>query len=105
MRILFLFAIFAIAVTALPLEIYTGSHLSKRSAMDDVLAGLVKAAIAFGVFLWGGGIVARRGVNYYFKKLEEYEKEKATGHLIAMTRAKLRQPDGRDSVESKTTIN
>jgi hypothetical protein len=82
-----LFAVFAIAVLALPLEITVGKHLDKRAgATDDVLAEFLKAAITFGLFLWGGGIIAKRGVNYYFKRLGEYEEKHAKETLIAMAR-------------------
>ena len=101
----FLFVIFAIAIMALPVEIYTGNHLSKPGAIDDVLAEGVKAAIAFGLFLWGGGIVAKRGVNYYFKKLEEYETNKTKERLSTMTWTKLPPPHKDDLVESETTID
>jgi hypothetical protein len=94
MRAFILFAIFAIAVIAFPIEISTGSHLSKRSASDDVLAEIVRAAIAFGLFLWGGGIIAKRGVNYYFQKLDEYEKERAKETLI--TTATAHPPEPKD---------
>lgn len=87
MRSFVLFVVFAIAVLALPVEITVGNHLDKRAgAMDDVLAEFLKAAITFGLYLWGGGIIAKRGVNYYFKRLSEYEEKHAKGTLIAMAR-------------------
>ena len=86
MRSFVLLAVFAIAVLAHPLEITVGKHLDKRSASDDVLAELFKAAITFGLFLWGGGIIAKRGVNYYFKRLSEFEEKHGKDTLLAMAR-------------------
>jgi len=89
---------------ALPVEIDTGNHLSKRSATDDILAEGVKAAIAFGLFFGGGEIVAKGGVNYFFEKLKEYETNEMKKHLTAKTWTKLPQAYEDDLVESETTI-
>src|SRR5271170_22947 len=90
MRPIILTSLFAIAVVAIPvaIEIENGKHLEKRG-MDSVLADLVKAAITFGAFIWGGGIIAKRAVNYYFVKKEEVEKEKIRSQLMAA--AKMQQ--------------
>jgi hypothetical protein len=93
MRLLIFVLVCVIAVVvAVPLEIdiqTKAGHLQKRGT-DAILADLVKAAIAFGAFVWGGSIVARRGVNYYFEKKAIIEREKLRHQL--MMKAKLENP-------------
>ena len=87
MRKFILTSLFAIAVVAIPLaiEIEEGKHLQKRET-DTVIADIVKALVTFGAFIWGGGIIAKRAVNYYFVKLDEVEREKLRNHLMATAR-------------------
>jgi hypothetical protein len=75
--LLFLFA-FTVAVVAMPvlLEIEHTKHLQKRGT-DDVLASIVKAALAFGAFIWGGGIIGRKTVDYYLDKKAKIEAQQA----------------------------
>ena len=70
-------SLFVLTVVAIPLAIEMGSgkHLQKRGT-DSVIADVVKALLAFGAFIWGGEIISRRAVNYYFQKKAEIEKEK-----------------------------
>ena len=93
MRPFIITSLFAIAVVAIPLaiEIEEGKHLQKRET-DTVIADVVKALFAFGAFIWGGGIIAKRAVNYYFVKLEEVEKEKLKNHLMATARIQAKIP-------------
>jgi hypothetical protein len=90
MRPIVLTSLFAIAVVAIPvaIEIESGKHLEKRGTYT-ILANLVKTAITFGAFIWGGGIIAKRAVNYYFVKKEEVENEKMRSQLMAV--AKMQQ--------------
>ena len=75
--LLFLFA-FTVAVVAMPvlLEIEDRKHLQKRGT-DDVLASIVKAALAFGAFIWGGGIIGRKTVDYYLDRKAKIEAQQA----------------------------
>lgn len=75
--LLFLFA-FTIAAVAVPLvvDIDGSKHLQKRGT-DDVLAAIVKAALAFGAFVWGGGIIGRKTVDYYLDKKAKMEAQQA----------------------------
>jgi hypothetical protein len=75
--ILLAFICIAVVVVAVPLEIDViedGKHLRKRGT-DAIIADAVKAIVAFGAFIWGGGIIARRGVDYYFGKKAALENE------------------------------
>jgi hypothetical protein len=81
--------LFAIAVVAIPLVMEEGKHLQKRGR-DPVIADIVKGLVAFGAFIWGGGIIAKRAVNYYIVKLEEVENEKLKNHLMAGARMKMK---------------
>lgn len=75
--LLFLFA-FTVAAVAVPLivDIDGSKHLQKRGT-DDVLAAIVKAALAFGAFVWGGGIIGRKTVDYYLDKKAKMEAQQA----------------------------
>lgn len=85
-------SLFAIAAVAIPLAIeIEGKHLQKRGT-DAVVADLIKALVTFGAFIWGGGIIAKRAVRYYFVKLEEVEKEKLKNHLMATARMRAKIP-------------
>jgi hypothetical protein len=90
MRPIVLTSLFAIAVVAIPvaIEIESGKHLQKRG-MGTVFGDLVNTALMFGAFIWGGGIIAKRAVNYYFVKKEEVEKENIRNQLMAT--AKMQQ--------------
>ena len=91
MRPFIVTSLFAIAVVAIPIaiEIEKGKHLQKRET-DTVIADIIKALVAFGAFIWGGGIVAKRAVNYYFVKLDEVENEKLKNHLMAGARMQMK---------------
>ena len=92
MRPFIITSLFAIAVVAIPLAMeIEGKHLQKRGN-DAVVADLVKALVAFGAFLWGGGIIAKRAVKYYFVKLEEFEKEKLKDYMMATARIQAKIP-------------
>jgi hypothetical protein len=82
MRSLIWFALFIIAVIAAPvaLKINPGNHLEKRGT-DAVIADVVKAAIMFGALIWGGGVVSKRAINYYFQKKQEVENQIKTGRF------------------------
>lgn len=75
--LLFLFA-FTVAAVAVPLvvDIDGSKHLQKRGT-DDVLAAIVKAALAFGAFVWGGGIIGRKTVDYYLDRKAKMEAQQA----------------------------
>jgi len=91
MRPFILISLFTIAVVAIPLATETaGIHLQKRD--EAIIAGLIQAVIAFGAFIWGGGIIAKRAVNYYFMKLEEVEKKKLKDYLMATARIQTKIP-------------
>src|SRR5579859_1458701 len=78
MRPLILLFAFTAAVVAVPvmLEIGGTKKLQKRDT-DDVIASMVKAALAFGAFIWGGGIIGRKTVDYYFDKKAKLEAQQA----------------------------
>ena len=70
---------FTVAAVAIPilLEIEEDNkHLQKRGT-DDVLASIVKAALVFGGFIWGGGIIGRKTVDYYLDKKAKIEAQQA----------------------------
>jgi hypothetical protein len=92
MRPFIITSLLAIAVVAIPLVLDLECKQLQKRTTDEVAANVVKALIAFGAFLWGGGIIARRAVNYYFVKLEEVEKEQLKNHMMAAARmqAKIR---------------
>jgi|SRR2546423_2576332 len=87
--LLFLFA-FTVAAVAVPLvlDIEGSKHLQKRGT-DDVLAAIVKAAIAFGAFIWGGGIIGRKTVDYYLDKKAKAEAQQAQQAGQAQNWAKI----------------
>jgi len=78
MRPLILTGIFALTVVAIPIavELEQMKHLEKRGSTDTVIADVVKALIAFGAYVWGGGIIAKKAVNYYFDKKAKLEMDK-----------------------------
>jgi hypothetical protein len=91
MRVVILGMLFAIAVVAIPLKMEMDiesniKHLEKRSVTDSPIADAVKAIIAFGAFIWGGGIISRRAVDYYFKKKAEADEEKAKQTMTVMAK-------------------
>jgi hypothetical protein len=92
--ILLAFVCILVVVAAVPLEIDIvegrGGHLEKRGT-DTVIADVVKAALAFGAFIWGGGIISRRAINYYFEKKEELDRAKVAHQL--MVAAKVQDPE------------
>ena len=78
MKPIIFISLFVLAATAVPIAIdINGSHghLQKRDGTDDLIVSLVKAIVVFGGFIWGGGIISRRAVNYYFEKLDERTKQ------------------------------
>ena len=79
MRPLLMLFAFTAAVVAVPvmLEIEGSKKLQKRAGTDDLLAGIVKAALAFGAFIWGGGIIGRKTVDYYLAKKEKLDAQQA----------------------------
>lgn len=81
-------SLLAISAVAIPLAFGSECKQLHNRMSDEVVANGVKALIAFGAFLWGGGIIARRAVKYYFVKLEELEKEQLMA--AARMRAKIR---------------
>ena len=91
MRKFILTSLFAIAVVAIPLamEIEKRKHPQKRET-DAVIDGIIKALETFGAFIWGGGIIGKKAVNYYFVKLEE--REKLRNHLMATARIRAKIP-------------
>jgi hypothetical protein len=88
MKPVVLAGLFALVVVAVPVAIEIGeeNHLEKRGGTDTVIADVVKALIAFGAFIWGGGIIAKRAVNYYFEKREKYDREHPKTNLMAGAR-------------------
>lgn len=77
MKHIVLIALCTLTATAVSMAIgeRNGKHFQKRCT-DIVIADIAKALITFGAFIWGGEIISRRAVNYYFKRKEEIEKEK-----------------------------
>jgi F0F1-type ATP synthase membrane subunit a len=92
MKLIVFISLFVLAATALPIAIdINGSHqLQKRDGTNDLIVTIVKALVVFGGFIWGGGIIAKRGVNYYFDKLDERQKQNllAVGKVHALIEAK-----------------
>jgi hypothetical protein len=91
---IFAFVCLLVVVIAVPLEIEieTGEkHLQKRGT-DTMIAEVVKAALAFGAFIWGGGIIFRRGINYYFEKKEKIEREKMKHELMVAAKIIKEKP-------------
>lgn len=82
MRAIVLYSLFAVAVIATPIviEIEGGKHLEKRQS-NDVLADVVKALLAFGAFIWGGGIISKRAINYYFEKKAKLDEENRANNV------------------------
>jgi len=84
-------SLFVLAATALPIAIdINGSHqLQKRDGTNDLIVTIVKALVVFGGFIWGGGIISKRAVNYYFKQLDERQKQNllAVGKMHALIEA------------------
>jgi len=64
---------FVLAASAVPIAIdVNGSHhLQRRDGTDDLIGSIGKALVVFAGFIWGGGIISRRAVDYYFEKLNE----------------------------------
>jgi len=95
MRPIILCGLFALAVVAVPIafEIEHGKHLEKRGATDNVIADAVKAIVAFGAFIWGGNIIAKKAVNYYFDKKAMYDEAKKQKDMMdgAMIRTSRHQ--------------
>jgi dsRNA-specific ribonuclease len=95
MRSIILVGLFALAVVAIPLavEIQSGKHIERRGSTDAVIADVVKALIAFGAFIWGGGIVAKKAVNYYFEKKAQLDqgKERRRGQNQTMVQAAVKK--------------
>jgi len=95
MRRFVVFSLFAFAVVAIPLSLDINgehiNHLDRRSS-DSLIADVVKACIAFGAFIWGGGIISRRAINYYFDKKAELEKETARNRLMAQAKIQVAKP-------------
>jgi len=92
MRPIVFVSLFVLAATALPIAIdINGSHqLQKRDGTNDLIVTIVKALVVFGGFIWGGGIISKRTVNYYFDKLDERQKQNllAVGKVHALIEAK-----------------
>src|SRR5271170_4113595 len=89
------FISFVLAATALPIAIdINGSHqLQKRDGTNDLIVTIVKALVVFGGFIWGGGIISKRAVNYYFEKLDERQKQSllTVGNMHALIEAKEKE--------------
>lgn len=70
--------LFILAATAVPIaiDINESHQLQKRDGTNDLIVSLVKLVVLFGGFIWGGGIISRRAVNYYFEKLDERTRKK-----------------------------
>lgn len=88
MKPIIFISVFVLAATAVPIaiDINGSSHLQKRDGTSDLIVSIVKALVVFGGFVWGGGIISRRAVNYYFEKLDERTKQNmvAVGKLHAI---------------------
>jgi hypothetical protein len=88
MKPIIFISLFVLVATALPFQLSvndgTGRLQKREDVTDSIITTVVKAAVLFGAFIFGGGIISRRAVNYYFEKLEEKEKKKSfliTGKL------------------------
>jgi ribulose-5-phosphate 4-epimerase/fuculose-1-phosphate aldolase len=109
MRPVILCGLYALAVVAIPIAIEINSenekHLEKRGGTDAVIADAVKALIAFGAFVWGGSIIAKYGVNYYFEKKAQIDVEKQKKERQMMAAATMRTsrltPNERKKEEEK----
>jgi hypothetical protein len=99
--LLFLFA-FTIAAVAVPLvvDIDGSKHLQKRGT-DDVLAAIVKAALAFGAFVWGGGIIGRKTVDYYLDRKAKMEAQQAQAAGQAQNWARIEPTEKKKKKVSK----
>jgi hypothetical protein len=82
MRTVILYSLFAVAAIATPIaiELKGGKHLEKRGT-DAVIADVVKALLTFGAFIWGGGIISRRAINFYFEKKAKLDAEKRANNM------------------------
>ena len=81
-----IFAFFAIAAVATPVEVDTNEaqHIRRRDA-EPILATVISLAILFGGFIWGGRIIGRKTVDYYFQQKEEREgseQEKPLNNMV-----------------------
>jgi len=76
MRPIILACLFTLAM-AIPvtIEIANEKSLQKRDELNSMLGQTLKAVVVFGALVWGGGIVARRAIDYYFKVLKEERKK------------------------------
>jgi hypothetical protein len=82
MRAVILYSLFAIAALATPIaiELEGGKRLEKRGT-DSVIAHVVKALLTFGAFIWGGGIISRRAINYYFERKADLEGQRMANNM------------------------
>ena len=84
MRPIILACLFTLAMAVpVTIEIENEQSLQKRDELNSVLGQTVKAVIVFAAFIWGGGIVAHRAIDYYFKTLKE-ERKKAENEKSQM---------------------
>jgi hypothetical protein len=90
MRPVILASLFAIAVMAIPVahEMHRTKHLAKRDGGDELFAITFQALLAFGGFILGGNIIAKKAINYYFNKKGAYDEESLKKNLLAAARVK-----------------
>jgi hypothetical protein len=91
MRSSVLIPLFAIAAVAIPIvhEISRTKHLAKRNLnMNSTAEILFAALVAFGGFIWSGGIISKRAINYYFNKQVMHDEERLKKNMIAEARVK-----------------
>lgn len=91
MRPVVFVSLFAIAAMAIPIahEIFGTKHLTKRNSnAGPTIDFLLATLLTFGGFVWGGGIITKRAINYYFNKKVLYDEERLKKNMMAEARVK-----------------
>jgi hypothetical protein len=105
MRAVILYSLFAIAALATPIaiELEGGKHLEKRGT-DTVIADVVKALLTFGAFIWGGGIISRRAINYYFERKADLDGEKKANNMRINAAYRKMEPTAVEEQSAEPTV-
>jgi hypothetical protein len=100
MRAIILYSLFAVAAIATPIaiELEGGKQLDKRGT-DNVIADVVKALLTFGAFIWGGGIISKRAINFYFEKKAKLDADNRANNMRMDTA--IRKVQSTSSAEKK----